>query len=178
MCVHAGLHQIVLQALLACAPPPLRQETGLNLKYKVKGDSNLRRCDVDPRHREPASSDEAGKRRLGHEGCLRLRHVGGPMASSMAQWPQAWPNGLKRGPMASSVAQWPQAWPNGLKRCTSSCGGGVNSSGGGTSQREELPACRCPQQRAVARRLRQRLIEGQAWAKIATGERTRRNFPA
>ena len=64
------------------------------------------------------------------------------------------------GPMASSVAQWLQAWPNGLKRCTSSCGGGVNSSGGGTSQREELPACRCPQQRAVARRLRQRLIEG------------------
>ena len=71
----------------------------------------------------------------------------GPMASSMAQWLQAWPNGLKRGPMASSVAQglqawpktWPQVWPNGLKRCTSSCGGGVSSSGGGTSQREELP---------------------------------------
>ena len=123
VCVHAGLHQIVLQALLACAPPPLRQETGLNLKYKVKGDSNLRRCDVDPRHREPASSDEAGKRRLGHERRLppteaRRRPNGlkhGPMASSVAQWPQAWPNGFKRGPMASSVAQWPQVWPKGFK---------------------------------------------------------------
>ena len=88
---------------------------------------------------KPVRVASATGRRLGHERRLppteaRRRPNGlkhGPMASSVAQWPQAWSNGLKRGPMASSVAH---------KRCTSSCGNGMNSSRGGTSQREELPA--------------------------------------